>query len=301
MHFPDPFRTPGRWFRGSLHIHSTASDGELTRDQVVAWYRDRGYDFIALTDHRVWSPGHKVGEGFLVLSGIEVDGVDPQSGPYHIVGIGLGEPPERSDQSNAPLQASVDGLCAAGGRVIMAHPYWTGQLSKDLMAVENCIALEVYNGGCEVDDAKGYSTVHWDDLLAAGRFLWGVAVDDAHWRDGSKDAGLGWIWVKARALVPEAILEALDQGHFYASTGPEILALEFDSASGRIWVRTSPVAWIDFVGDRWFARRVMAPDGATLTEAEFRLRPTQRYVRVACQDTCGRWAWSNPIALAEEG
>ena len=300
MHYPDPFHTPGGWFRGSVHVHSTVSDGELTPDQVVAWYRDRGYHFVALTDHRVWSAGRAGGDGMLVLSGIELDGVDLQSGPYHIVGLGLNGPPDWSPDGQVPLQASVDALRAAGGRVILAHPYWIGQLSKDLLEVEQCIAIEVYNGGCEVDDAKGYSTVHWDDLLAAGRPLWGVAVDDAHWRDGSKDAGLGWIWVKAAALTAEAILSALEEGLFYASSGPQILDLEYDAAAGRVWVQTSPVAWIDFVGDRWFGRRVMAPAGGTLSEAEYRVRPGQRYVRVACQDLGGRWAWSNPIFLTGE-
>jgi hypothetical protein len=157
--------------------------------------------------------------------------------------------------------------------------------------------MEVYNGGCEVDDAKGLSVVHWDDLLAAGRRLWGVAVDDAHWRDGSKDAGLGWIWVKAPSLTSQAILSAFEEGIFYASTGPRILDLVYDPGANRVWVQTSPVAWIDFVGAAWFARRVTAPAGATLTEAEYHPRPGQRYLRIACRDTFGQWAWSNPISF----
>ena len=255
---------------------------------------------MALTEHRRWSAGRPADEDLLVLSGIELDGVDPRSGPYHVVGLGLDGPPDWRAGGEVPLQASVDALRAAGGRAILAHPYWTGQLSKDLLDVRGCIAIEVYNGGCEVDDAKGYSTVHWDDLLAAGRPLWGVAVDDAHWRDGSKDAGLGWIWVKAPALTAEAILAALDDGLFYASSGPEIRALDYDPATGRLSVQTSPVAWIDFVGDRWLSRRVTAPAGGTLTEAGIRVHPRQRYARVACRDAGGRWAWSNPISLPGE-
>jgi histidinol phosphatase-like PHP family hydrolase len=55
MHFANPFSLPGSWFKGNLHVHSTASDGKLTPDQVIDWHRRRGYHFLALTDHGVLS------------------------------------------------------------------------------------------------------------------------------------------------------------------------------------------------------------------------------------------------------
>ena len=84
---------------------------------------------------------------------------------------------------------------------------------------------------------------------------------------------------------------------FYASTGPRILNLEYDPGTNRVWVQTSPVAWIDFVGAVWLARRVTAPAGQMLTEAEFHPRSGQRYLRIACCDPRGNWAWSNPITF----
>jgi hypothetical protein len=172
-------------------------------------------------------------------------------------------------------------------------------MSKDLLELEECFALEVYNGGCEVDNARGFSTVQWDDLLAAGRRLWGLAVDDAHWRQGSNDAGLGWIWVKAPALTQESILHALEKGLFYASCGPLIHDLRADVARGEVHVQCSPVALIDLMGNGKYSCRFAAPPGEALTGASYQLRKGQRYVRVACQDNQGRWAWSNPIFLTE--
>jgi hypothetical protein len=296
--FADPFARPGRWFRGCLHVHSTVSDGQRTPEQVLDWYRSQGYDFVALTDHRVWTPGRVVAEGFITLGGIEVDGVDPQAGLFHLVGLGQRQPPDLNYAANHSMQGAIRRLREAGGLVVMAHPYWSGQRSGDLLSQEGCIGLEVYNGGCELDDAKGVSTVHWDDLLAAGRWLWGVAVDDAHWRNGDRDAGLGWVWVKAAELTEVAILGALAEGCFYASSGPEIygLALEGD----RLQVRCSPVVSIDFVGSGHRSHRVTAPRGETLSEASHRLSGEQRYVRVACRDAGGRWAWSNPIRVGKD-
>ena len=195
------------------------------------------------------------------------------------------------------MQQAADRLRDAGGLVMLAHAYWSGQMSKDLLGLEGCFSLEVYNGGCDVDDAKGYSAVHWDDLLAAGREMWGTAVDDAHWRTGSKDAGLGWVWVKASTLAEESVLQALEKGLFYASAGPEIYDLSFDVERGQVSVRCSPVTFVDFAGNDYHSRRISAPPTQTITEATFSLLPGQTYVRVACHDIHGRWAWSNPIFL----
>ena len=47
------FSKPGQWYKGCLHVHSTASDGRLTPEEVLQWYRGRGYHFVALADHNV--------------------------------------------------------------------------------------------------------------------------------------------------------------------------------------------------------------------------------------------------------
>jgi hypothetical protein len=38
--------SPGRFWRGNLHTHSTLSDGVLAPEQVVARYVAAGYDFF---------------------------------------------------------------------------------------------------------------------------------------------------------------------------------------------------------------------------------------------------------------
>jgi hypothetical protein len=46
-----PFGQPGRFYRGNMHTHSNRSDGVLPPEAVVAAYRERGYDFLVLSDH----------------------------------------------------------------------------------------------------------------------------------------------------------------------------------------------------------------------------------------------------------
>lgn len=48
-----------RWFKGNLHTHSLWSDGNDFPEVVSRWYKDHGYDFMALSDHNVLAEGEK--------------------------------------------------------------------------------------------------------------------------------------------------------------------------------------------------------------------------------------------------
>src|SRR6185436_5380373 len=39
------------WWKGNLHTHSLWSDGDDYPEMVVAWYQERGYQFLCLSDH----------------------------------------------------------------------------------------------------------------------------------------------------------------------------------------------------------------------------------------------------------
>jgi hypothetical protein len=54
-----PTPTNAQWYRGNLHTHSLWSDGDDYPEMIVAWFKDHGYDFLALTDHNVLSEGRR--------------------------------------------------------------------------------------------------------------------------------------------------------------------------------------------------------------------------------------------------
>ena len=93
---------------------------------------------------------------------------------------------------------------------VLAHPYWLGHVTTDLTHLEGATGLEVFNYGTEVSINKGNSTYLWDGLLDRKRPLFGLAVDDTHWK--LPDAGGGWIMAKAAACTPDAILNAVAKG-----------------------------------------------------------------------------------------
>jgi hypothetical protein len=291
----NPFAAPGRWYRGNLHTHTTESDGLMSPEEMVDWHVAHGYDFLSLTDHRVrLDPAPYLRDGLLLIPGIELDGHDPDGGRYHIVGLGVENSVEHRTDSS--LQAAVDALRGAGGLVVLAHPYWSGQSARELLSVTGACGIEVFNGVCEKEWGKGLSSVHWDNLLAAGRRLWGLAVDDAHGHPPDGDLGQGWVMVKAHEPTADAILEALEGGAFYSSSGPEIHDVRL--TGGVVTVDCSPVRCIHFMCDWALGHAVRAWEGPLLTEAQFELRGLgETYLRVECIDCQGRRAWSQPVFL----
>jgi len=47
------------WYKGNLHTHSYWSDGDDYPEMIIDWYKQNGYDFIALSDHNILSQGDK--------------------------------------------------------------------------------------------------------------------------------------------------------------------------------------------------------------------------------------------------
>src|SRR5947207_939398 len=47
------------WFKGNLHTHSFWSDGDDFPEMVVGWYKEHGYNFLALSDHNRLAAGER--------------------------------------------------------------------------------------------------------------------------------------------------------------------------------------------------------------------------------------------------
>ena len=103
-------------------------------------------------------------------------------------------------------------------------------------AVDDRHLEPVYNAGCELEIGRGLSSVHWDELLDAGRHCLAIATDDSH--HPGFDSDLAWAWVRAEERTRDAVLDALRRSAFYSSTGPRVLGVEVDEDA--VEVRSSP-------------------------------------------------------------
>jgi len=297
--FNNPFSAAGRWYKGNLHTHTSNSDGVLSAQQMTYLYQGSGYDFLSITDHgKLTYVGGLSKPDFLVIPGEEIGvGTTEVGTTFHLVAINIGEeiPVKEGNRQENP-QKVINLIRAQGGEAILGHPYWSLLSVHDILPLEGYLGLEVYNTTCFYSIAKGHSLVHWDGLLTRGRRLLGFATDDAHWHFNDhrpNDACGAWIMVKATDLSLEEILRAIREGLFYASNGPEIRDLRIQG--NEIHVATSPVKAINFVANLDLGERFTALKSDALTNAVYKVRGKEKYVRIECVDAVGRTAWSNPI------
>lgn len=48
-----------QWFKGATHVHSLWSDGDEFPEVVAEWYRHRGFNFLAMTEHNRIAQGER--------------------------------------------------------------------------------------------------------------------------------------------------------------------------------------------------------------------------------------------------
>ena len=127
-------------------------------------------------------------------------------------------------------------------------------------------------------------------MLTEGRQLTAIATDDAHFTE--PDHFGGWVMVKAKENSPDALLQALKNGHFYSSEGPELHHIELDK--NQISISSSAVSTVIIQAK---GSATVALHGASMTQAKIKLgRVSQSdWIRVTVKDAAGRRAWSNPI------
>lgn len=322
---PAPAKAPEVWLKGSTHVHAKASgDSKTPIPEVIEWYEARGYDFIVITDHNqvseldtsVETTGkpwlRDPSRGLLVLSGIEwtqnINGCRPAGDPsnkcrIHMNQLGVTARPRtklkgwitQGTERLALYGTALDAGKDFGGIVQVNHPQWFWGMNEALLvelAKRGVVLYEVWNKAFakwNPGDADHPSTdALWDAALMRGATLWGVASDDAHhYNDtGKYPAGGAWVSVKARRD-PQAILDALRAGQFYASTG--VVLERADVERGELVVEISaadPSHSITFIEN---GKRTTV-SGKTAR----RPVPVNGYVRAVVERADGARAWTQP-------
>lgn len=306
-------QTKRRWYKGNTHTHTINSDGDSTPDEVVRWYRENGYNFLVLTDHNFitnvdgLNSVHSAEEQFIVIRGEEVSDKfgDKQ---IHINGLNVERlvKPQGGNSVVEVIQRNVNEIRDARGVPHINHPNFGWAITaEDLKKVENNKLFEIYNGHPLVNNLGGGGKPSleeiWDAILSSGKLLYGIAVDDAHhfknpWNKNASHPGRGWIVVRAERLSSAAILEAMEKGDFYASTGVELTDYQVNEKQMMInirEVRTSKYR-VQFIGK----------DGRVLKEeitnpAVYQFRGDEKYVRAKVIESNGKIAWTQPVMFGK--
>lgn len=238
---------------------------------------------------------------FLMIPGEEItatwkrektDTTPELGGPVH---INLSNPREFitpvKDATNAVdiMQRTIDAVRAQRAKtgqpmlLHINHPNFVwGITAEELMQVHGEQFFEVYNGHHDVHnegDATRLNTDQIWDVVLTRRLaelklgvIYGLGVDDSHnyqsFRLGTSNPGRGWVMVRARFLTAESIIQAMEAGDFYASSG--VTLAEVQRGDGKLAVRIEPepgvTYTIQFIGTRQgydpTSQLILPPDGA---------------------------------------
>ena len=296
-----------RWYKGNLHTHTLNSDGDSTPLEVATWYREHGYQFLVLTDHNFITDISGLNailaarDKFLLITGEELSDSYNKK-PIHINAFNPSEyvPPQGGDSVAATIQRNVDAIRKAKGVPSLNHPNFGWAVTvEDMLALKGLGLFEVYNGHPMVNNegGGGFRSLDemWDALLTAGQKLYGIAVDDAHdfkqFGKAHSNPGHGWIHVRAGELSSQAILDAIERGDFYATTGVRLEDVEITDQEYR--VRVGQAAWEKtttyFIGD---GGKILAQsyDAAPV----YKFTGSEKYVRARVESSSGARAWTQP-------
>ncbi|MBP3704084.1 MAG: CehA/McbA family metallohydrolase [Clostridia bacterium] len=280
-------------YKIGLHIHTTLSDGKVSPEEAARIYKEAGFDAIAITDH--WKfHGADTLSGLPILSGCEYNlgASDTSVDVMHIVGVGMETVPQLT-KDTASRQDVIDAINQNGGIAILAHPAWSLNTPEHALALSGFAATEIYNTVSNVNQSSRPYSGYFVDLLAnKGTAYPLIATDDTHYYNG-EDNTKSYIMVKAESLTRENILNAVKNGDFYATQGPE---LHIRREEDKLIADCSPCVMIDFLSNAaWGPDRITR--GENLTHAEYRIKPHDKWVRVEVHDENGNYAWSNVLML----
>lgn len=122
----------------------------------------------------------------------------------------------------------------------------------------------------------------------------GLANDDSHrpW-----EAGQAWNVVQVQERSPDAILDAIQAGRFYASTGVRVESV--DVSGDRISIGTANAGRIRLISDHGLVQQDV-PGPATSFRVPDQLvhRENHQYVRIECLGPGGAQAWLQPMFLS---
>jgi len=172
--------------KGALHTHTTCSDGQLAPVELIAVYRELGFQFVAITDHDhllrpdYWDTLPEGDENFLVFKGVELTVFE--RGYVHVGEI-------RGDRETLH---------------IFNHPSEYGMPLEKIVSVIAGVAAQIPLDCVEVT-SKGFYTPQFDvPEIAYPK----IVSDDAH---TPAMCGRSWVTVDC-PLDKDAILRELRAG-----------------------------------------------------------------------------------------
>jgi predicted metal-dependent phosphoesterase TrpH len=334
------------WYKGNTHTHTVlCGHADTHPDTVAMWYLERDYNFLILSEHNTFIdpdsvnlpanrrkdfiliPGEEVSdEKHIHTTAMNINRLIPISFPFKYDSV------KYNPYENLKIfymKKHVDSIRGAGGIPILNHPNWlSGAPASSIQQVEGLNMIELYNGHPDVNnwgnEKHASMEVKWDSLLTAGRKIYGVSSDDAHffqdWGVDVSNPGRGWVMVKSEALTPDAITTAMTKGDFYSSNGVMLSEIEISDDTYRVSIDTaatylatgSPFVvgyksaevkdgfWIEFITDNGTVIKTdeNLASSMDIPEKAIYVRAKVTYSRSRGSNSEQFFAWTQPVFLS---
>ena len=193
-------------------------------------------------------------DSFLLIAAEEITSAF-EGKPIHINASNVAEriPPQKGTDVRDVMRKTMQAVAAHEKQndrnvlVHLNHPnFGWGVSAEDIAAVTEEHFFEVYNGHPSVhhkgDKTRPSTERLWDianttrirDLKA--HVLYGLGTDDSHnyHNTSGSTPGRGWVMVRATELTADALVTAIENGDFYASSGVVLDHVQSDGQSMRI-------------------------------------------------------------------
>ena len=205
-------------FKGDLHIHTLASDGVLTVEQLAQRALRHGLDFLAITDHNQMVSADSLPQpaGLTLIPGIEWTHYQG-----HANFLGVERPYDEPFFANTPeeVQARFDSARGRGALITINHPFdEICPFRFDMNALPfDC--LEIWNGPMRESNLRAVGL--WQTMLMAGKKVPVCGGSDYHRDQLFLFPGGPTTCVHAMSASPADILSGLRQGHAYITFAPD--------------------------------------------------------------------------------
>jgi len=207
-----------RLLKGDLHVHTLASDGVHTVEEL-GWKAHRnGLDFLAITDHNQMSTA----VGMPQVPGITfIPGVEWTHYQGHANFLGVDQPYDLPFMANTPEEvlARFSSARDRGALITANHPFEPHVEFKFDLASLPFDCLEVWNGPMRESNLKAVGL--WHSWLVAGRKVPICGGSDYHRDTPFIFLGGPTTCVYSMSAAPSDILAALKAGRSYLTFAPD--------------------------------------------------------------------------------
>jgi hypothetical protein len=214
-------REDGRWYRGDLHSHTVHSDGLNTVRELAAYARERGLDFLAITDHNTCSHHAEMAllrdPGILLVPGEEVTTYRGHANVW-----GLREWLDFRCADNDTIRRVMEHARKKGVLFSVNHPKSVGPPWEFASIGAPC--MEVWQAPWRWYNWESLDA--WERLLAGGQRVIAVGGSDCHTVPPARPThphGPGepttWVYL-TQPLNEAALLKAIGRGHVFISEDP---------------------------------------------------------------------------------